>query len=262
MSEPTTVALSLPRHAVSPRQVARAGDIWRMMQEAAVQASSAAGWPPERYVTEGIGFIVYEMAVRHHRELTYGEWLQASTWVRDFRRGVLSKREVRLEGRGGPVASATQHWAHVGADLKPRRASPELLSSFEPLDRDDPEIVLPELAESIEDGPVTTLSFGVWHTWMDPLGHVNHPHYVDFCDEATARLVAERGIDPQQMVSVFDHVSWKGGAVATDQLVVHSRVTGQCEGAWMLEHQITKSDGSRVAEAHTLRRLPPDAELL
>ena len=106
---PVALSLHIPRHAYSVRERARAGDIWRAFQEAAVLGSSAVGWPPPRYREEDCAFVVRRMIVLHHAECTYGEPVQARTWVKDFRRGLLTTREIRLTGTGGRrLADASQ----------------------------------------------------------------------------------------------------------------------------------------------------------
>src|SRR5690606_21392434 len=81
------VDVMLPRSAFTPRETARAGDVWRLFQGVAVGGSIQAGWPPERYREEGVSFVVRSMVVVHHREAIYGERLVGTTWPSRFRRG-------------------------------------------------------------------------------------------------------------------------------------------------------------------------------
>ena len=53
-----------------------------------------------------IGFVIRTMIAVHHRETAHGEPLVGRTWVRDFRRGILTTREVRLVGQLGPILDA------------------------------------------------------------------------------------------------------------------------------------------------------------
>src|SRR5690606_5119242 len=80
----------IPRHAFSPREAARAGDIWRVMQEVAVEGSTRCGWSPERYREAGIGFVVRTMTCVHDREAVFGEPVSARTWVSEFRRRLIN----------------------------------------------------------------------------------------------------------------------------------------------------------------------------
>lgn len=226
-----------------------------MFQESAVRSSSEVGWDPPRYLAQGTAFVVVRMTVVHDREITYGQNLRATTWVRDFRRGILSKREVRLTDDHGDVARGTQQWAHVSASLKPVRACQDLCDSFIPRPDLGQVVTLPALDHALE-GPVHTWAFQCWRTWMDPLGHANHPVYVDWCDEALSRLVDH----PEQLVAVAEQVAWKSGAVADDTV----RVTSQCvgrdvHGALVFTHRLERGDGQLLATARTHRALATGA---
>lgn len=252
--------IRLPRHAFSPRNAARAGDLWRAFQEVATEGSTRCGWSPDRYHAAGVGFIVREMTAVHHRETGHGEPLTARTWVKDFRRGLLTTRECRIVAPDGPIASATQEWVHVrfdhGADapLKPVRAAPELLAAFEPIDP-EPSPALPAW-EAIADAPTHDLAFRAWFTWMDPLGHANHPAYVDWCDEATSVALARAGLDPLALRPVAEQVRWKLGVVAPEEVTVRSRLAGRTSaGDAVIAHEVRNAAGATCATATTVRRL-------
>ncbi|RME22007.1 MAG: acyl-CoA thioesterase [Deltaproteobacteria bacterium] len=245
-------SIGIPRHGAGPREVARASEIWRLFQEVAMEATTAAGWPPERYRAAGTAFVIYGMTAVHHREVGYGQALRARTWVYDFKRATLTRRQIRLEDDGGPVASCTQQWVHTDTDLSPVPASPELLAAFPPERPEVPAVTLPDF-QRIDDAPGFGFAFTPWHVWMDPLAHVNHPTYVDFCDESTCRALADAGLDPQGLVPVAEHVRFKSGACAGDEVVVRSRLVGRtARGDAVFRHDI---GGTRpFAQATTVRR--------
>ena len=59
----------LNRNAFGPWLVARAGDVWRAMQDVVVdQSSSLGGLDPGPLSRQGLMFIVRHMRVVHHRE--------------------------------------------------------------------------------------------------------------------------------------------------------------------------------------------------
>ncbi len=247
------VDVMLPRSAFSPRETARAGDVWRLFQDVAVGGSTGAGWPPERYREEGVSFIVRSMAVLHHRETIYGEPLEGRTWPSRFRRGLFFRRECRVSSPRGPIASATQEWVHVSANLELVRAPDSLVSAFGVEDHEPP-VELPAY-ERIDDARTHRFELTCWHTWMDPLGHVNHPAYIDFCDEATSRAMAEAGLDPQRLSPVAEEAKFKSGVVAMDAVTILTRVIGRTdEGAAVLEHAVEVA-GRACARAVTIRRL-------
>jgi acyl-CoA thioesterase FadM len=255
-----TFSLRLPRHCVSPRQVARAGDIWRLFQEAAVRASMDVGWSGQRFIDEGVGFIVSRMTVIHHRELAYGEPVDGRTWIRDWRRSTLSRREVRLSVAEEAIADATQQWVHVALNadsggMTPTRASETLLASFPALEVDAPMVRLPEVVSPVRSAP-HVFSFDVWHTWMDPFAHVNHPVYVDWADEAIARQMIAAGLDPQRIVPVADQVRFKRGLTGGTSVTVETQIQGlTSSGDVVLRHRVDTVDGQTAADVITVRRL-------
>jgi acyl-CoA thioesterase FadM len=247
------VRVSLPRSAFTPRETARAGDVWRLFQDVAVEGSTQAGWPPERYRAEGVSFIVRSMVVLHHAEAIYGEPLRGRTWPSRFRRGMFFRRECRVESARGPIASATQEWVHVSADLALVKASDALVASF-PVEEHEPPVELPHF-EPIEGTRAHRFEFVCWETWMDPLGHVNHPAYVDFADEATSRAMREAGLDPVRLAPIAEEASFRSGIVAGERVTVETRIAGRTlDGSAVFEHRI-QSEGRPSARVLAIRRL-------
>ncbi len=244
----------LPRNAFSYRDAARAGDVWRAFQDIAVGAASRAGWPPSRFRETGTTFVVRAMTVVHHRETRFGEPLEGSSWVRRFRRETLCTREVRLGAEAAPVASGTQEWVHVDREGKPARAPREMAERFAL--HDDGGVALPDVLPTSTEAPRFGLAFEPWHVWMDPLNHVNHPAYVDYCDESVARAVARAGIDPAELVPVAESVTYLSPVFARDAVVVTSWLAGlTAEGDAVIEHAIDTRDRPSCARATTVRRL-------
>lgn len=244
----------LPRNAFGPRETARAGDLWRAFQDAAIVGSTRRGWPPERYREHGCAFVVRGMVVVHHDEARFGEPLLARTWVSSFRRGTLTDRQVRIVAGDRPIASATQRWVHIVLpDLKPVRAAPDLERSFVVVEG-EADAALPAF-EPLAEGPERALSFEAWHTWMDPLGHANHPAYVDWADEALSRWIAEAGADPQSLRPLAEEVTWRSGVMAPERVTVRTSLAGRTDGAAVLRHVFEGGDGRLCAEATTVRGL-------
>ncbi|MFK7989170.1 MAG: thioesterase family protein [Sandaracinaceae bacterium] len=248
--------LFLPRSAFSPREAARAGDVWRLFQDIAVAGSIAAGWSPTRYRDEGCSMIVRGMTVQHHRETLYGETLTGATWPSQARRGVFFRREGRLTCAAGPVASATQEWVHVSmeaGEIRVARGSTGLVDAFTP-ESHGPSVALPSF-EPRTDRAEHRFEFDCWHSWMDPLDHVNHPAYVDFCDEAIARVMAEAGLDPVSLCPVAEKVTFRSGVKARERARVRTQLRGETQaGDAVFDHRVEV--GERLcAQATTVRRL-------
>lgn len=255
------IPLTLSRHCFTPRDVARAGDIWRSFQDAALVGSARVGWPPSRYREEGVAFIVRTMTVVHHREIVYGEPVQGKTWVSEFRRRIITPRQIVLYVEDEPVAAATQEWVHVrerikeGLGLAPSRASAEMIADFSPVP-EGPVATMP--AWEGRAGPIHRFEIEVWNTDMDPLAHANHPLYLDWCDEATSRVLRTNGVDPHKLVPVAEWVKWRQAVCAPERIEVRTERIGQtASGATVLRHEMFKLCEPEVlaAEAITVREL-------
>ena len=247
--------LRLPREAFGPTEVARAGAMWRLLQDAAVRGSSALGWPPERYVREQCAFVVRRMTVQHHRSPRFGDALPTTTWVSSMRRETFTTREIRVASTAGPVVSTTQSWVHVQAPaLKPGRASQALLDALTVVERDAP-ITLPEPMSA--GGPEFSWTFACWHTWMDTLAHANHPAYVDWADEALSRRMARAGLDPHRLEPVAEDLLFRSGVVAPETVTIKAQRLGhdpRDPSVTVVAVTFLGSDGRVCAEGTVWRR--------
>ncbi len=246
--------VKLPHDAVGPRAVPRAAGVWRVMQTVVMQASIQAGWPASRFQAERVGFVVVAMSVRHHRELLDGESLWGKTWIRDFRRRSLSHREVRLVGPDGPFADATQRWVHVDEEGAMCPASDAVLADFPPTEVDESDVKLdPGTRDPSERWHETELT--CWHHHVDAQGHANHPMFIEWIDEGTARVLSTAGFDPHRMVPVAEQVHFQAAVQGGAVVRVRSRVRGRTQEAVVLEHRLTGADGLALGRGLTWRRL-------
>jgi len=231
--------------------------VWRTCQDAAVLGASALGWPPERFRSVGSAFVVRQMTVVHDREARYGEPIAAKTWISRFRRGLLCDRQILVTASGSPLARATQEWAHVttvDGVMRAARADDALVRDF-PAEAPDDAVVFPPF-EQTPEGPEHVLRFRCWHTWMDPLAHANHPAYIDWADEALARVLVAAGGDPVAVQPIAEWARWRVGVVAPAEVTVRTRLIGLCQGDVVVcEHQIDADGRRSVATVRTQRRL-------
>ena len=84
---------------------------------------------------------------------------------------------------------------------------------FEPTPMNTPAATLPAWQSSPCEHQ-HTFQLEPWYSWMDPLGHINHPDYLEWADESTARCLARAGLDPQKLVPVAERISWKRAVTA------------------------------------------------
>lgn len=244
---------TLPRSGFGPRLTARAGDVWRAMQDVVADQSNSVGWTPARYAQAGTMFVVRSMTVRHRREVKVDEALTGRTWPSKARRAMLFTRQVRLFGDAGElVASATQEWALLTVhDLQPTRAGPELFAAFHLFEgfADEAELPVPRFPD---DAQPRRFDFTVWHGWMDPNGHANHAAYVDYCDEGVARILAAEGKDPQRLVALAETVHFRASITAGDVVTVETLELPATPEGRLFTHRLLV--GGKVCATATLLR--------
>jgi acyl-CoA thioester hydrolase len=106
----------------------------RYMQEAAFDATAAAGFDKARYARMGRAWYIHSSEIEYLRPVQYNDTVEVTTWVSDFRR-VSSRREydLRLAGTGEPVARAHSDWVYVDtATNKPVSIPNDMAQAFFP----------------------------------------------------------------------------------------------------------------------------------
>lgn len=110
------------------------------MQEVATAHSAANGWPMERYLRIGAAWVVRSHFIEYLRPAFAGDALEIDSWAASLALREVT-RKYRFRGAGQLLARAETKWVYV--DIKsgrPKRIPEELLSSFEAVPDDDPEL--------------------------------------------------------------------------------------------------------------------------
>src|SRR5210317_682274 len=85
----------------------------RWMQEAAVAHSAANGWPAERYIELGAGWVVRSHDITYLKPAFEGDSIVVRTWVSNLR-AVTSLRHYEILGSERELlATARTDWAFV-----------------------------------------------------------------------------------------------------------------------------------------------------
>ena len=103
------------------------------MQDVAIEHSAAAGWPMERYLALGAGWVVRSHFVEYLRPVVAGQRMAIYTWVPEFTQRSTPRRYFFVrEDDGQLVARAETRWVFVDLTTGRRRRLPdELLAAFE-----------------------------------------------------------------------------------------------------------------------------------
>lgn len=234
----------------------------KYMQEAAIEASTDAGFSPAWYVANGTGWVIRKLDIRYYRQLRYRDELAVRTWVSDIQR-VSSHREyeiTRLED-GAPVARARVNWIYV--DLKtrrPARIAAEFHKAFSPdgeleqLDIRIPNAQVPDNAYRYQR------QRRVEFYEVDTAQHVHHAVYLEWIQQAYFDAIRAAGY-PVEKASAEGLNVLQGGhsieyyepAFDDDAIEVTSWICelGKVRGAWI--HEIRNGvSGKLLARDYSL----------
>lgn len=165
----------------------------RYMQEAAFEASAAAGYDPQRYTQMGCTWYAHATDIEYLRPAQYGDTIVVKTWVVDFRR-VTSRRayELHSTATGELVAKATTDWAFLdAATQKPAAIPDELVQSFFP-DGAPEQHLHREKFPSAPPPPEGAYRLRRRVQWRecDLAGHVNNAVYAEWAEECGMQCIA------------------------------------------------------------------------
>lgn len=234
----------------------------RYMQEAAFDATAAAGYDFARYEEMGCYWVTRETDIEYLRPLRYGDSVEVKTWVHSFER-VRSRRlyELRRPGESELAARAYTDWAFVEkATGRPARIPQEMVAAFFP-DGERPD---PPRRERMPEPPpapeVVLLRRRVeWHE-IDTARMVNNPVYASWAEDAGAQAVAHFGWPIARMVATgfglvarHTRVEYYEPAVWGDEVEVATWCHGARRSSASRVFLITRArDGAFLARVTTL----------
>ncbi|GAB6165144.1 acyl-CoA thioesterase [Thermostilla marina] len=131
-------AVYVYRHRVQPEEIDRLGHVnnvvyLKWMEAAAVAHSKAQGWPGDRYLELGKGWVAKSHWIEYHHPAREGWNIVVRTWVASMRKSSSVRRyRIEREDDGTLLASAETRWAFIDyATGKPVRIAPEVIASYE-----------------------------------------------------------------------------------------------------------------------------------
>lgn len=155
------------------------------LEEAAIQASAAAGMDPQWYEAHGTVWVVRELTIEFLHPATLDDTLEIRTWVADMRR-VRSHREYEIYNYPSQklLVRASADWVYIDrATLWPMRIPSEAIARFPMIAR---RAVPP--APSLPAAPRPALEARSMRTVqrheVDGMGHVNNAIYVTWFEQA------------------------------------------------------------------------------
>ncbi|MBI3158971.1 MAG: thioesterase family protein [Chloroflexi bacterium] len=156
----------------------------RYMQEAAIEASAAAGYDMARYNELGTLWLPHRTEIEYLQPLVYGDAFEIHTWVEDFRR-VRSRRAYEFRRNGETAARASTDWVYLGAEgRRPVSIPTEMMAAFFPAGA-PAEAARREPFPAAPPPPPVVVRRAHTVAWrdVDPAGHVNNANYLSLVED-------------------------------------------------------------------------------
>ena len=234
----------------------------RYMEEAAFDASAAVGYPKDRYELMGYMWLAHETDIEYLSPVTYGDTVQITTYVGDFRR-VRSRRmyEFHLEGSDILVARASTDWVYLEREtLRPAVVPGDMIAAFAPDGLPD----MPK-RERIPSAPppppdVFTVRRRVEWRDIDTAQHVNNAAYFNYIEDAGIQVanhygwpVSRSAAEGFAVIARQHHIDYRVPAVLDDELDIATWVTPNTRTTAHRHYRITRvDDGELLVTARTL----------
>jgi acyl-CoA thioester hydrolase len=234
----------------------------RYAQEAAFDASAAAGYSMARYEEIDRLWLARETQIQYFQPLRYGDRIQVKTWVVDFRR-VRSLRayEFHHEATGELVARAFTDWVHLELSTgRPAKISPKMKAAFFP---EGPPPPAPPRGRFPDTAPLSDAFVqsrrAEWRD-IDPAGHVNNTVYLAYVEECLRQVLAVYGWSQSRLeaqglaLAVKSHrIEYRQPALLDDHLEITTYFSDVEGGSTVWHNLITRpADGAKIARAVTM----------
>lgn len=235
----------------------------RYAQEAAFDASAAAGFDMDRYQELDRLWLVRETEIDYLHPLHYGDSVQVKTWIVDFRR-VRSIRayEFRHAKTGLLVARATSDWVHLVLSTgRPAYISPEMRHGFYP--EGPPPLAPARNRFPASPAPPPSASKqkrrAEWRD-VDAAGHVSNAVYLSYIEECALQALAKQGWPPSRMeaeglaMTTRNHrIQYRQPAFLDQELELTTWLSDLEETTAVRHTVITRlTDGAEISRAITL----------
>ncbi|MFM8322615.1 MAG: acyl-CoA thioesterase [Chloroflexota bacterium] len=237
----------------------------RYMQEAAFNASAAAGYGLEHYAGMQRIWLIRESELEFLRPLGYNQEAAVATQVADFRR-VTSRRSYVFTRTGdpqeaGPVATGWSDWVFMDTRLqRPARIPQALIDAFYP--EGNPPDGMGDPFPSLPPAPPGAFVQRRRVAWqeIDPVGHVNNANYAVYASDCGFAATEHFGWPWERLAQMGIgiylrrlRVQYLQPALFGDELQISAWIYNARRSTAQRCYTITRvSDGALLAQVDTL----------
>jgi acyl-CoA thioester hydrolase len=201
MSRMHTMHFTVRHYECDPYGHVNNSNYLRYMEQAAFDASAAAGYDEARYIALGSLWLIHGTDIEYLQPLKHGDAVEITTWVADFRRVRSQRRyEFRRAGESALVARATSDWVYLDRQTqRPLSVPADMIAAFAPEGTPpaSPRESIPP-APPPPSGAFTHLRQVEWRD-LDSAQHVNNATYLNYMEEAGLQSLGAFGWSMAQL---------------------------------------------------------------
>jgi acyl-CoA thioester hydrolase len=234
----------------------------KYMQEAAIQASSDAGYSIQWYDEHAVSWVIRRLEVRYYLQVRYGDEIQVRTWLSECGQcTAVREYEVTRVTDGARVARGRALWVYIDAQTqRPLHLPAEIKIALAPNGNKEDLGIRAYKSRPPENAHRYRLRRHVQTYELDPEGRVHHAVFLNWIEQAYYTAIRIAG-HPLEQLRGGDWVVFQGGhdieyfgaARDNDEIEIVSWIceVGKVRGAWTHE----------IYQAETMRLLARDYSL-
>lgn len=218
----------------------------KYMQQAAIQASTDAGYSLPWYEERAVAWVIRRLEIRYYLQVRYGDDLDVRTWVSECGRSSCS-REYRVSRArdGAQVARGRALWVYIGSQNgRPLRLPDEIKIALSPSGEKEDLGIHGYKSRTVEDAYRYHYCRHVQTYELDPLRRVHHTVFFNWIEQAYYNAIRLAG-HPLEELRAGDWIVFQGGhdieyfspARDNDEIEIVSWICeiGKVRGAWTHE---------------------------
>ncbi|HEY7322176.1 MAG TPA: acyl-CoA thioesterase [Candidatus Binatia bacterium] len=218
----------------------------KYMQEAAIQASTDAGYSLLWYEARGAAWVIRRLEVRYYLQACYGDDLKVTTWISECGRSTCVREyEVSRSVDGARVARGQGLWVYIDSDSgRPIRLPQEVKIAFSPGGKKEELGIRGYKSRTVADCYRYRCRRQVQSYELDPLGRAHHTVFFNWIEQAYYNAIRSAG-HPLEELRAQDRMVFQGGheieyfgaARDNDEIEIVSWIceVGKVRGAWIHE---------------------------
>jgi len=230
-----------------------------LLEQAAVEASTAAGFDAARYTRDGGLWIIRRTHLQRRVPVGGTDRVEVDTHVTDFRRARSLRRYV-VRRDATVVADATTDWVYCDLHSGRPIRIPEALRRALGNGASPPMLPRPPALPLADGPPDVTHEITTQPSHLDHVAHVNNAVYANFLEDAAFALFAQHRWPLERMLqdggalrlNVLDY-EYLSDAVAGERLVIRNWLADAATlpRTATVSQTIARADGSLVLRARS-----------